>query len=257
MKRLFDKIDSIELQGVSKSYGGRHAVKDVNLDVEGGELLVLIGPSGSGKTTLMRTINRLVEPDTGTILINDKDVENFDPVELRKNIGYVIQQIGLFPHMTIEDNIALLPRIEGIPKEERRKRVKELLKLVDLEPESFMSRYPRQLSGGQQQRVGLARALSMNPYLILMDEPFGALDPMLRKQLQEEFLKVKKKLGRTIVFVTHDIDEAFTVGDRIGIMRDGELIQVDEPGELMKNPRDDFVEDLVDVERLKCLQGRK
>lgn len=245
---LFDRIDSIELRGVTKRYGNFVAVDRVDLEVIGGELLILIGPSGSGKTTLLRTINRLVEPDEGDVFINGRNVREFDVVKLRRSIGYVIQQIGLFPHMTVRENIALLMRLEGWDEGEVEKRVSELLGLVAL-PKEFADRYPHQLSGGQQQRVGLARALALNPPLLLMDEPFGALDPILRKQLQEEFARIKEALGRTIVFVTHDIEEAFRLGDRIAIMRDGRLIQVGYPDELVLNPVDDFVARLVNADK--------
>ncbi|KPU63987.1 osmoprotection protein (proV) [Thermococcus sp. EP1] len=245
---LFNKIENVKLKNVTKRYGNFKAVDNVSLEVVGGELLILIGPSGSGKTTLLRTINRLVEPDEGEIFINGKNVKEFDVVELRRSIGYVIQQIGLFPHMTVKENIALLPRLEGWSEEEIENRVNELLDLVAL-PREFANRYPHQLSGGQQQRVGLARALALNPPLLLMDEPFGALDPILRKQLQEEFAKIKETLGRTIVFVTHDIEEAFRLGDRIAIMRKGKLIQVGYPDELVLNPANEFVARLVNADK--------
>jgi len=223
-QRLFDRIDSVRLQQVTKKYDELFAVEQLDLDLQGGELLILIGPSGSGKTTTLRMINRLIEPDDGVITINDHDIMEFDPVRLRRNIGYVIQDIGLFPHMTIKENIGLVPRLEGWSDQEISDRVKHLLDFVSLPPESFMDRYPGQLSGGQQQRVGLARA---------MDEPFGALDPILRKQLQDEFNVIKQEIGRTILFVTHDIDEAFKLGDRIGIMSDARLIQIGTPEELI------------------------
>ncbi|HIH72093.1 MAG: Osmoprotection protein (ProV) [Thermococcales archaeon 44_46] len=245
---LFRRIETVELRDVTKRYGDFTAVDHVNLEIIGGELLILIGPSGSGKTTLLRTINRLIEPDEGEVFINGRNIKEFDVVKLRRSIGYVIQQIGLFPHMTVKDNIGLLLKLEGWSEEEIDKRVKELLHLVAL-PEDFVTRYPHQLSGGQQQRVGLARALALNPPLLLMDEPFGALDPILRKQLQEEFLRIKEVLGRTIVFVTHDIEEAFKLGDRIAIMRDGRLVQVGYPDELVLNPADEFVAKLVNVDK--------
>ncbi len=245
---LFNRIDSIELRGVTKRYGSFVAVDHVDLEVIGGELLILIGPSGSGKTTLLRTVNRLVEPDEGDIFINGRNVREFDVVKLRRSIGYVIQQIGLFPHMTVKENISLLMRLEGWGEEEIEKRVGELLDLVAL-PREFSERYPHQLSGGQQQRVGLARALALNPPLLLMDEPFGALDPILRKQLQEEFARIKETLGRTIIFVTHDIEEAFRLGDRIAIMRNGRLVQVGYPDELVLNPADEFVAKLVNADK--------
>ncbi|AIF68448.1 ABC transporter [Palaeococcus pacificus DY20341] len=247
--RLFDKIEKVELNGVTKRYGDFVAVDHVDLEVVGGELLILIGPSGSGKTTTLRMINRLVELDEGEITINGQNIMSFNPIELRRNIGYAIQQIGLFPHMTVRGNIGLLAKLEGWSDEEIDRRVRELLELVDLPPEQFMNRYPRQLSGGQQQRVGLARAFMLDPPLLLMDEPFGALDPILRKQLQEEFLEIKEKLGRTIIFVTHDIEEAFKLGDRIAVMKDGKLIQVGAPDELVLNPANEFVAKLVNADK--------
>lgn len=248
-QRLFDRIDSVRLQQVTKKYDELFAVEQLDLDLQGGELLILIGPSGSGKTTTLRMINRLIEPDDGIITINDHDIMEFDSVRLRRNIGYVIQDIGLFPHMTIKENIGLVPRLEGWSDQEISDRVKHLLDFVSLPPESFMDRYPAQLSGGQQQRVGLARALAMDPPLLLMDEPFGALDPILRKQLQDEFNVIKQEIGRTILFVTHDIDEAFKLGDRIGIMSDARLIQIGTPEELILHPENELVSDIVDAKR--------
>ncbi|MBW6518577.1 MAG: betaine/proline/choline family ABC transporter ATP-binding protein [ANME-2 cluster archaeon] len=248
-QRLFDRIDSVHLQQVTKKYDEHFAVEQLDLDIQGGELLILIGPSGSGKTTTLRMINRLIEPDEGVITINDHDIMEFDPVRLRRNIGYVIQDIGLFPHMTIKENIGLVPRLEGWSDQDISDRVKHLLDFVSLPPESFMDRYPSQLSGGQQQRVGLARALAMDPPLLLMDEPFGALDPILRKQLQDEFNVIKQEIGRTILFITHDIDEAFKLGDRIGIMSDAKLIQIGTPEELILNPENELVSDIVDAKR--------
>ncbi|ACS90938.1 MULTISPECIES: ABC transporter ATP-binding protein [Thermococcus] len=245
---LFNRIENVELRDVTKRYGDFIAVDHVNLEVIGGELLILIGPSGSGKTTLLRTINRLIEPDEGEVFINGQNIRDFDVVELRRSIGYVIQQIGLFPHMTVRDNIGLLLKLEGWVEEEIEERVKELLRLVAL-PEEFAVRYPHQLSGGQQQRVGLARALALDPPLLLMDEPFGALDPILRKQLQNEFVRIKEALGKTIVFVTHDIEEAFKLGDRISIMKEGRLVQVGYPDELVLNPADEFVAQLVNADK--------
>ncbi len=248
-QRLFERIESIELQQVSKKYGSRYAVESLDLTIEGGELLILIGPSGSGKTTTLQMINRMIEPDAGNILINGQNVTQLDPVSLRRNIGYVIQNIGLFPHMTIGENVGLVPKLEGWNEIRTTERVRHLLDFVSLPPDRFIRRYPRQLSGGQQQRVGLARALAMDPPLLLMDEPFGALDPILRKQLQEEFLEIKKEIGRTIVFITHDIEEAFRLGDRIAIMDNARLVQVGVPEELIFEPVNDLVANIVDTGR--------
>jgi osmoprotectant transport system ATP-binding protein len=248
-KKLFDRIDSVRFENVTKRYGEQFAVKNLSLEIQGGELLILIGRSGSGKTTAMRTINRLIEPDSGAVFINGTDVREFDPVRLRRNIGYVIQNIGLLPHLRISENIGLLLRLEGWKEEEIRERVKELLNLVSLPYESFVDRYPHELSGGQQQRVGLARSMAMDPPLFLMDEPFGALDPLLRAQLQDEFSRIKKELGRTIVFVTHDINEAFRLGDRIAVMNNAELVQVGTPEELIFSPASDLVAEIVDSNR--------
>jgi len=248
-RRLFERIDSIQLEGITKKYGDGFAVKDLDLEIKGGELLILIGPSGSGKTTALRMINRMIEQDAGTVTINGVDTKDVNPVRLRRNMGYVIQNIGLFPHMTIGENIALVPKLEGWNKERINERVRTLLEFVSLHPDMFMDRYPRQLSGGQQQRVGLARAMAMDPPLFLMDEPFGALDPILRKQLQKEFLKIKNEINRTIVFVTHDIEEALVLGDRIAIMNQGELVQVGPPEELIFDPANALVADIVDTQR--------
>jgi len=247
-KKLFERIDSVSIKNLTKKFDELYAVNDLDLDVIGGELLILIGGSGSGKTTTLKMINRLITPDSGSITINNIDTKEFDEVTLRRNIGYVIQEIGLFPHLSVKDNIGLIPKLEGWKEEKILKRVKYLLKLVDLSSDIFLNRFPKELSGGQQQRVGLARALAMDPRLLLMDEPFGALDPILRKQLQEEFIKIKKDIGRTIIFVTHDIDEAFKLGDRIAIMSNGKLIQVGTPEELILNPKNKLVANLVDAD---------
>jgi osmoprotectant transport system ATP-binding protein len=245
-RKLFDRIDSIQLENITKKYNNNFAVQDLDLKIHGGELLILIGPSGSGKTTTLRMINQLIEPDEGRILINNQDIMQFDSVKLRRNIGYVIQDIGLFPHMTIRNNIGLIPKLEGWSNNEITDKVKTLLDFVSLPPDQFLYRYPNQLSGGQQQRVGLARALAMDPPLLLMDEPFGALDPILRRQLQDEFCRIKQELGRTIVFVTHDIEEAFKLGDRIAIMDGANLIQIGKPEDLIFSPINELVSDIVD-----------
>src|SRR5665647_685912 len=248
-RKPFDRIDSCRLEKVTKKYGDRFAVKNLNLEIQGGELLILIGRSGSGKTTALRMINRLIEPDSGSISVNGIDVREFDPILLRRNIGYVIQNIGLLPHLRVSENIGLILKLESWKEEKIRERVKYLLNLVSLPLQIFMERYPHELSGGQQQRVGLARAMAMDPPLFLMDEPFGALDPLLRSQLQDEFCKIKKELGRTIVFVTHDINEAFRLGDRIAVMNNAELVQVGTPEELIFSPANDLVAEIVDSKR--------
>ena len=245
---------------VTKIYKETKAVDDVSFDICKGELFVLLGSSGSGKTTTLRLINRLIDPDEGTIYLNGNDTKDMDPVELRRRMGYVIQQIGLFPHMTVKENIGIIPKLERWKEEDISKRTNELLNLVALPPDYFRSRYPHQLSGGQQQRVGLARALAMDPPLLLMDEPFGALDPLLRMQLQNEFLSIKRKLEKTIVFVTHDIEEAFTLADRIGVMHNGKILQIGTPSELLFNPVNEIVSKIIGSENkfkaIKFLQAK-
>ncbi|WP_201365703.1 ABC transporter ATP-binding protein [Dictyobacter formicarum] len=232
----------MKFKNVTKTYPGhRPAVQDLSLEVQTGELLVLIGPSGCGKTTSLRMINRLEEPTSGTIYVDGRDVCSYNPIELRRGIGYAIQQTGLLPHMTIEQNIELVPRLLKWDKKRRHERTRELLAMVDMDYDTFASRYPRQLSGGQQQRIGVLRALATDPPVILMDEPFGALDPLSREVLQTELKRLQSKLHKTIVFVTHDIDEAMRLGDRIAILRDGQLHQVGTPQELVQSPRDEFV----------------
>lgn len=240
----------LKFDHVSKVYkGGKRAVNNLTLEFEQGEFICFIGPSGCGKTTTMKMINRLIEPSEGGIYINGENIMDKDPVQLRREIGYVIQQIGLFPHMTIQENISLVLKLLKWPEEKRRARALELLDLVDLTPD-YLEKYPHELSGGQQQRIGVLRALAADQSLILMDEPFGALDPITRDSLQEEFKKLQKKLGKTIVFVTHDMDEALKLADRIVIMRDGELVQCDTPDEILRNPADEFVEEFIGKDRL-------
>lgn len=241
----------LKFENVSKVYdGGFQAVKSVNFEIQEGELLVLIGPSGSGKSTTMKMINRIIPHTSGTISINGKDVKSYNAAELRRSIGYVIQQIGLFPHYTIEKNIAIVPQLKGWKKEEIDARVLELLNMVGLDPEIYATRFPKELSGGQQQRVGIARALASNPDVILMDEPFSALDPITREQLQAELITLHKKLKKTIVFVTHDMDEALKMGDRIAIMKDGNLLQLDTPEKLLHEPAHGFVEEFIGKHRI-------
>jgi osmoprotectant transport system ATP-binding protein len=241
----------IRLRHLTKLFPGHAgaAVDDLTLDVAAGETCVLIGPSGCGKTTTMRMINRLLEPTSGTIELDGRDVSQVDPVELRRRIGYVIQQIGLFPHMTIADNVATVPRLLGWAPARIAARVDEMLALVGLEPGVFRARYPRQLSGGQRQRVGVARALAGDPPVMLMDEPFGAVDPITRARLQTELGRILDAVGKTVVFVTHDVDEAIRMGDRIAILRDGRLIQHGSPAEILVRPANAFVEEFVGADR--------
>jgi osmoprotectant transport system ATP-binding protein len=240
----------IRLEHVTKRYDGTLAVDDLSLEVATGELCVLVGPSGCGKTTTMRMINRLIEPTSGRIFLDDEDVLALDPVHLRRRIGYVIQQIGLFPHQTIADNVGTVPRLLGWKRERVRARVDELLELVGLPPASFRDRYPAQLSGGQRQRVGVARALGADPDVLLMDEPFGAIDPITRERLQDEFLRLQQEVRKTVVFVTHDIEEAVKLGDRIAILRQGGILaQHDTPAEILGSPATEFVADFVGADR--------
>ena len=237
---------------VTKRYPGqeRPAVDDLSLTIPAGDLCVLVGPSGGGKTTAMKMVNRLITITEGDITIDGRGVRGMDLTELRRGIGYVIQQVGLFPHMTVEGNVATVPRLLGLSKQRIRERVGELLELVGLEPDRDRRRFPAELSGGQRQRVGLARALAANPPLMLMDEPFGAIDPITRARLQDEFLRLHNELRKTVIFVTHDIDEAIKMGDRIAILREGgQLAQYDTPDGILGNPADSFVEQFVGPDR--------
>ncbi|HEV2553324.1 MAG TPA: ABC transporter ATP-binding protein [Bosea sp. (in: a-proteobacteria)] len=242
---------TIRLEKVTKLFPGvaRPAVDALDLAIETGQVCVLIGPSGCGKTTTMRMVNRLIEPTSGRIVVGEQDVTQADPVELRRHIGYVIQQIGLFPHMTIAQNVATVPKLLGWEPARIKARVAEMLELVGLDPGQFLERYPRHLSGGQRQRVGVARALAADPPVMLMDEPFGAVDPIVRGRLQEEFLAILKRLKKTVILVTHDIDEAIRMGDVVAILKDGRLVQYDTPDRLLAAPADDFVADFVGADR--------
>jgi osmoprotectant transport system ATP-binding protein len=243
---------TLELRQVTKRYPGRRepAIAGLDLSVGAGEVCVLVGPSGSGKTTAMRLINRMIPLTSGDILLGGRTVLDREPNELRRDIGYVIQQIGLFPHLTVADNIATVPRLLDWDKQRIRQRVEELLVLTGLDPDDIGPRYPAQLSGGQRQRVGVARALAADPPLMLMDEPFGAIDPINRARLQDEFLALQERVRKTVVFVTHDIDEAIKMGDRIAILREGgHLAQYDTPAEILTNPADEFVESFVGADR--------
>ena len=235
----------IQLENVTKLFGKITAVDQVDLRITPGEFLVLIGPSGCGKTTTMKMINRLIDPTEGRIYIKGKDISKENPIELRRQIGYVIQEIGLLPHMTIADNIALVPRLLKWPKEKQKQRVEELLEMVGLDASIFVGKYPRQLSGGQRQRVGVARALAVDPPIMLMDEPFGALDPITREQMQDEFIRLQEQVKKTIVFVTHDMDEALKFADRIVIMDHGKIVQCGTPEVILRQPANTFVRDFV------------
>jgi osmoprotectant transport system ATP-binding protein len=235
---------------VTKRYGSEVAVDSLSLDIDDGELCVLVGPSGCGKTTTMKMINRLIEPTSGTIAVNGKNIMEQSAVELRRHIGYVIQQVGLFPHLTIADNVATVPRLLGWERARVSARVSELLELVGLAPGQFAKRYPSELSGGQRQRAGVARALAADPPVLLMDEPFGAIDPITRDRLQGEFLRLQQEVRKTIVFVTHDIEEAVRLGDRIAILaQGGHLQQYDTPAKILGNPATPFVADFVGADR--------
>jgi osmoprotectant transport system ATP-binding protein len=240
----------IRLENVSKTFPGgtRPAVDRLDLEIPAGATCVLIGPSGCGKTTTMRIVNRLIEPSAGRIVVEGEDVTQSDPIALRRRIGYVIQQVGLFPHMTIAENVATVPQLLGWPADKTTRRVDEMLALVGLGPE-YLARYPRHLSGGQRQRVGVARALAADPPVMLMDEPFGAVDPIVRARLQAEFLGILRGLRKTVIFVTHDIDEAIRMGDLIAIMQDGALVQCDPPERLLAAPKNDFIAEFVGADR--------
>ena len=242
----------ITLEHVSKGFaGGSNAVRDLSLEIRDGETCVLIGPSGCGKTTTLRMINRLIEPDGGRILVDGVDSSQVDPVQLRLKMGYVIQQTGLFPHMTVADNVATVPRLWDWDSARTEKRVDELLELVGLDPREYRKRYPHQLSGGQRQRVGFARALGADPPILLMDEPFGAVDRITRERLQREFISIQRRMRKTVIFVTHDIDEAVMVGDRICLLKmQAEVAQYDTPDAILTRPASDYVRDFLGRDRL-------
>jgi osmoprotectant transport system ATP-binding protein len=243
----------IEFRDVSKTYPGsdRPVVNDLSFEVPEGEICVLVGPSGCGKTTTMRMVNRLIEPTDGEILIDGEPNTAMSGTQLRRKIGYAIQQIGLFPHRTIAENIATVPSLLGWNKQRTRERVHELLELVGLDPNEYRDRYPAELSGGQQQRVGVARAMAADPPIMLMDEPFGAVDPITRERLQDEFLNIQQNIKKTIVFVTHDIDEAIKLGDKIAILKQGGfLAQYDTPENILSNPNSEFVASFVGNDRI-------
>lgn len=244
---------AIEFRNVTKTFKGASysAVNDVSFTVDEGEFITILGSSGCGKTTLMKMINRLYEPDSGKIILFGEDISEVDVVRVRRRIGYVIQQIGLFPHMTIADNIATVPKLLKWDKDKINARVDELLELIGLNPDEFRDRYPSQLSGGQQQRVGLARALAVDPKIMLLDEPFGAIDSINRAKLQDELAALHKGMGKTFMFVTHDIEEAFKLGNRVIIMNEGKIVQFDTPENIITHPADEFVQSLVDSAKNK------
>ena len=231
----------IQFRNICKNYGSKFVLNNISFTIDKGEVFVLLGPSGCGKSTTIKLINKLLVPDSGQIFINNEDIALINDLDLRKKIGYVIQNVGLFPHMNVEQNIAIVPKLLRLDKDEIHKKVEYLLEFVGLDVQEFIHKYPSQLSGGEAQRVGVARALAGNPEIILMDEPFGALDPVNRYKLQREFLKIKKKLDKTIVFVTHDIEEAILLGDKIAIMDDGKIIQTGSPDEIVFHPKSSFI----------------
>ncbi len=252
---------AIELRDVTKLYPNQQeaAVENFTMSINPGELIMLVGPSGCGKTTTMKMINRIIEPTSGSITIDGEDVLSLEPNALRRRIGYVIQQVGLFPHMTIAQNVSIVPQLLGWSKEKQLARAEELLRLVELDPDQFLGRYPKQLSGGQQQRVGVARALAADPPVMLMDEPFGATDPITREKLQLEFLRLQDTIGKTIVFVTHDFDEAIRLGDRIAVLGPKSRIeQFDSPAAILANPASEYVKSFIGegaaLKRLALLQ---
>ena len=240
----------LEFKNITKVFKNQTVIKDISFTVDKGEFVVLIGPSGCGKTTTLKMINKLVIPSSGSILFEGKDILKEDTIELRRSMGYVIQQTGLLPHMTVGENIGLIPKLEKWTQDKILERNIELLKMVGMEPEQYMDRYPCELSGGQQQRIGVARAFATNPDIILMDEPFSALDPISRNQLQDELFNLQQEFKKTIVFVTHDMDEALKLADRICIMKDGNILQFDTPENILKKPANEFVEEFIGKNRI-------
>ena len=240
----------IKFRNINKSFGDKEIIKDLSFDIEEGQFITILGSSGSGKTTTLKMVNRLIEPNSGQIEINDKEIKEYDLIELRRKIGYVVQQIGLFPHITIEKNIATVPELLGWEPEKIKERVTELMALIQLPYSEYAHRYPKQLSGGQQQRIGVARALAANPQIMLLDEPFGSVDAITRKELQSQIKAIHAELdSKTFLFVTHDINEAFLLGDRVMIMDKGRIEQYDTPQNIIKNPKGTFVNSLLDTVR--------
>ncbi|MFR7592167.1 MAG: ABC transporter ATP-binding protein [Longibaculum sp.] len=240
----------IEFKNVYKSFKDKHVLEDISFTVHDGEFVCIIGPSGCGKTTALKMINKLIKPTRGTILVNGKDISQENEIDLRRNIGYVIQQTGLFPHMTVRENIELIPKLKNKKDEHLLDKVKNVLDMVGLDPQEYLDKYPVQMSGGQQQRVGVARAFASEPDIILMDEPFSALDPITRNQLQDELITLQNRVQKTIVFVTHDMAEAIKLADRICIMSDGKIQQFDTPEQILKHPANDFVLNFVGKKRI-------
>lgn len=240
----------IKVENITKRFKNRTVLKSISFQIEKGEFVSIIGPSGCGKTTLLKMINRLIKPTSGKIYINGENIYDKAPITLRRNMGYVIQQNGLFPHMTIKDNIEIIPKLEKKKSEEIYKRTIELMNMVDLNPDEYLNRYPSELSGGEQQRIGVARAFANDTDIVLMDEPFSALDPITRADLQNELLNLQSKLNKTIVFVTHDMDEALKLSNKICLMKDGEIIQFDEPEKILKEPENEYVESFVGKNRI-------
>ena len=240
----------LEFKNITKVFKNQTVLKNISFKVNKGEFIVIVGPSGCGKTTTLKMINKLISPSSGSIYVDGKDIKEQDTIKLRRNMGYVIQQTGLFPHMSVGENIGIVPELEKWPEDKILARTTELLRMVGMEPDQYIDRYPCELSGGQQQRVGVARSFATNPEIILMDEPFSALDPISRNQLQDELFNLQQEFKKTIIFVTHDMDEAIKLGDRICIMQDGNILQYDTPENILKNPATAFVEEFIGKNRL-------
>ena len=240
----------LEFKNITKVFKNQTVLKNISFKVNKGEFIVIVGPSGCGKTTTLKMINKLISPSSGSIYVDGKDIKEQDTIKLRRNMGYVIQQTGLFPHMSVGENIGIVPELEKWPEDKILARTTELLRMVGMEPDQYIDRYPCELSGGQQQRVGVARSFATNPEIILMDEPFSALDPISRNQLQDELFNLQQEFKKTIVFVTHDMDEALKLGDRICIMKDGNILQFDTPEEILNNPANDFIKEFIGKNRI-------
>ena len=240
----------LEFKNITKVFKNQTVLKNISFTVNKGEFIVIVGPSGCGKTTTLKMINKLISPSSGSIYVDGKDIKEQDTIKLRRNMGYVIQQTGLFPHMSVGENIGIVPELEKWPEDKILARTTELLRMVGMEPDQYIDRYPCELSGGQQQRVGVARSFATNPEIILMDEPFSALDPISRNQLQDELFNLQQEFKKTIIFVTHDMDEALKLGDRICIMKDGNILQFDTPEEILNNPANDFIKEFIGKNRI-------